>query len=172
MPSRTHKRVAVSAVRRNIWAIGRRDVGAYSAIPLSLPKGPVGGSTNRPPYKLARLRHAEDFSRVRIFHFGSGRESADIDVMSIWRKRTGNESLFAGNGNSKRRIPFFAFGRRRNRRDPHRRSEAWRGRTHWFRGGTWSDRAWRSFRLFHGSSLGTAFPAGVTRRLWLPRFRD
>jgi len=50
MPRRTHKFVAPSPVRRNICAIGRRDVGWYSTIPYALAKSQAHCSTN-----LARI---------------------------------------------------------------------------------------------------------------------
>jgi len=50
MPRRTHKFVAASPVRRNICAIGRRDVGWYSTIPYALAKSQAHCPTN-----LARI---------------------------------------------------------------------------------------------------------------------
>jgi len=46
MPRRTHKFVAASPVRRNSCAIGRRDVGWYSAIPYALAKSQAHCPTN------------------------------------------------------------------------------------------------------------------------------
>src|SRR5438445_12912149 len=46
MPRRTHKFVAPSPVRRNICAIGRRDVGWYSTIPYALAKSQAHCPTN------------------------------------------------------------------------------------------------------------------------------
>src|SRR6266550_5837215 len=46
MPRHTHKFVAASPVRRNICAIGRRDVGWYSTIPYALAKSQAHCPTN------------------------------------------------------------------------------------------------------------------------------
>src|SRR6266566_4423544 len=50
MPRRTHKFADPSPVRRNICAIGRRDVGWYSTIPYALAKSQAHRATN-----LARI---------------------------------------------------------------------------------------------------------------------
>src|SRR6266545_2240630 len=57
MPSRTHKFVAPSAVRWNICAIGRRDLGRYSTIPYALTKSPAHCPTNLALFKIRTDLH-------------------------------------------------------------------------------------------------------------------
>jgi hypothetical protein len=63
IPRRTHKFVATCPVRRNICAIGRCDLGKYSAISLRLSKGQAHCATNLALFKfrtyliVPELRH-------------------------------------------------------------------------------------------------------------------
>src|ERR1700704_36283 len=63
-----------------------------------------------PAFSLrSALRRKETLSRVGIFYFGSGRKTPDVNVTTVWRKRTGNQALFSGHGNSIRQIALFVL---------------------------------------------------------------
>jgi hypothetical protein len=47
-------------------------------------------SRSHDPVILGALRREENLTCVRIFNFGSGRKTADIDVTAVLRERTGN----------------------------------------------------------------------------------
>jgi hypothetical protein len=61
------------------------------------------------------LRRKENFSSVRILHFGPTRKAADINVTSVRGKRARHHALLAWNWNSVRNVAFFAFRFRRRR---------------------------------------------------------
>jgi hypothetical protein len=61
------------------------------------------------------LRRKENFSSVRILHFGPTRKAADINVTCVRCKRARHHALLAWNWNSVRNVAFFAFCFRRRR---------------------------------------------------------
>jgi hypothetical protein len=76
------------------------------------------------------LRRKESLTCVRIFHFGSGRKTANIDVTAVRRERAGNQALFAGHWSSVKQaaLSFFLRGRgclRRANVVPIRRRRNW-----------------------------------------------
>jgi hypothetical protein len=75
------------------------------------------------------LRHKENLVRVRILHFGAGRESFDIDIFA-GRIRALHQMRFAGNRDSVRIVSLCHLCRRRSRRR-RRRCDYRRGCTHW-----------------------------------------
>jgi hypothetical protein len=61
------------------------------------------------------LRRQKDLSRVRILHRCPGMECVDIDIAAVRRKWTGDEPLFAGDGNPVRKIFLTVFLQGRSR---------------------------------------------------------
>jgi len=55
------------------------------------------------------LRRKENLICVRIFHFGSGRKTADIDITAVGREWTDNQALFAGNRGSVKQTALSFF---------------------------------------------------------------
>jgi hypothetical protein len=78
MPRRTHKFADPSPVRRNICAIGRRDVGWYSTIPYALAKSQAHRATN-----LALFNIRTDLHR-------SGTSPLEFPPKSIYHRRHEN----------------------------------------------------------------------------------
>jgi hypothetical protein len=58
---------------------------------------------------LLRLRRQKDLASVRIFHFCSGREAADIDVTAVRLEGTCNQAFSAGHWSSVKQAPFPLF---------------------------------------------------------------
>lgn len=76
----------------------------------------AGHGANLTP-ENCRLRNEEDPARVRIFDFGAGRKSADIDKSGARRVRAGHEAGLSGNGNTVGNLRRWkTHGRRRGRR--------------------------------------------------------
>ena len=92
----------------------------------ALSSGPRASRPQRPVSRFevheqaeAASRDEEDFVRVRVFDFGSGRKPADIHVALIRCVRTGDKTRLVRHGNSVRDVTFGLFrrhgGRRRGR---------------------------------------------------------
>ncbi len=94
---------------------------------LELVGAPIGRFVEKP------LRRKKNLTRVRIFHFGSGRKSADIDITGVGRERTGNQSLLAGHRSSVKQaaLSFFRSRGSFRRTDivPIRRRRDWAARS-------------------------------------------